>query len=652
MLKYLKEKWENNFSFKLFILITLFFTIFSITATTVFINQEIDNLKQKYISEGRLLTTLLANNSRLGVFAENEFLLSEPITDILKTPEVLSVTIYLANGKVLKMESKKKENLSNIDENIDIKTLPLIDKPIEKKYSYEFWSPIFTTSHELIEQLFFSEFQERAIKKQKIIGYVKLELDKKELIRNTEMLILKGFIIYIIFIVFWVIIIFKLTKKLTLRLNNLAQRLSFFGKEGISDYIKVETKDELGKVALAFNNMIDAIREREKEKQALENQLRQSQKLEAIGTLAGGIAHDFNNVLTAIINCATLIKMYSHDEQIHTYSDVILRASERASSLTKSLLAFSRKQTVKPQIVDINSVIKDFQNILRRLIMENVTFELNCTEHELLVNIDITQLDQLIVNLVTNACDAMPEGGTLTISTEYKDSCDGLPTCEIPCPCAVIKVSDTGIGIRPEIMDRIFDPFFTTKEVGKGTGLGLAMVHGIVKQNNGKIIVESIPGVGTTFSIHFPIAKKENKGSDVKKSELKLENFSLLKEKANILLAEDDYEVRTVISSILRSAGYNVFSVKDGEEAIEIYSNNKNIINLSMLDVMMPKKNGKQVADFIRSINPHAKILFFSGYSSDILDHVGLDSSTMILSKPLDPDNILKYVKQILEEKV
>lgn len=266
MLKYLKEKWENNFSFKLFILITLFFTIFSITATTVFINQEIDNLKQKYISEGRLLTTLLANNSRLGVFAENEFLLSEPITDILKTPEVLSVTIYLANGKVLKMESKKKENLSNIDENIDIKTLPLIDKPIEKKYSYEFWSPIFTTSHELIEQLFFSEFQERAIKKQKIIGYVKLELDKKELIRNTEMLILKGFIIYIIFIVFWVIIIFKLTKKLTLRLNNLAQRLSFFGKEGISDYIKVETKDELGKVALAFNNMIDAIRERERKR--------------------------------------------------------------------------------------------------------------------------------------------------------------------------------------------------------------------------------------------------------------------------------------------------------------------------------------------------------------------------------------------------
>lgn len=652
MFKYLKEKWENQFSFKLFIIITLFFTIFSITATTIFIKQQISNLKQKYISEGKLLITILANNSRLGVFAENEFLLEEPLMDVLKTPEVISVSIYLANGKILKKASKKPENLINSDEIIDVKTLPLIDKPIEKKYSYEFWSPIFTTSHELIEQLFIPEFHNLGLKKTKIIGYIKLELDKTDLIKNTQLLILKGFIIYIIFIFFWGIIIFKLAKRLTLRLNNLAERLSSFGKEGISEYIKVETKDEFGKVALAFNNMIDTIKEREKEKQALENQLRQSQKLEAIGTLAGGIAHDFNNVLTAIINCGTLIKMYSKDDQINIYADVILRASERASSLTKSLLTFSRKQIVKPQIVEVNSVIKDFQNILRRLIMENITFELNCTEHELLVNIDITQLDQLIVNLVTNACDAMPEGGTLTITTEYKDSCDGLPTCEISCPCAVIKVSDTGIGIRPEIMDKIFDPFFTTKEVGKGTGLGLAMVHGIVKQNNGKIIVESIPGIGTTFSIYFPIAKKENGIGDAKKTELKLENISILKEKANILLAEDDYEVRTVVSSILKSAGYNVFVAKDGEEAIDLYSKNREIINLSMLDVIMPKKNGKQVADFIRSVDPDAKILFFSGYTSDILVNLGLDSSTMIISKPLDPESILNHIKQMLEVRV
>lgn len=647
MLKFLKEKWERQFSFKLFIVITLLFTIFSITATTVFVNQQIYNLKQKYTSEGKLLATLLANNSRLGVFAENEFLLEEPMMDILKTPEVVSVTIYLTNGKVLKKLSKKQENLSN-NENIDIKAFPLIDTPIEKKYTYEFWSPIFETSHELIEQLFIPEFQEKTLKKQKIIGYVKLELDKSELIRNTQMLMIKGLLIYSIFIVFWAIIIFQLTKKLTLRLNSLTQRLSFFGKEGASEYIKVETEDEIGKVAFAFNNMIDAIKEREKEKLVLENQLRQSQKLEAIGTLAGGIAHDFNNVLTAIINCATLIKMHSQDEQINTYVDVILKASDRAASLTKSLLAFSKKQIVKPQIVEINTVIRDFQNILKRLIMENIHFELKCTEHELPINIDITQLDQLIVNLVTNACDAMPEGGTLTISTELNNSCEDIPTCEVPCPCAIIKVSDTGIGIEPGIIDKIFDPFFTTKEVGKGTGLGLAMVYGIVKQNHGKIKVESTPGVGTTFSIYFPIARKEDE-KDFKKSELKLDNFTFLKEKANILIAEDDHEVRVAISSILKSAGYNVFIAQDGEEAIEIYSNNKDVINLSLLDVVMPKKNGKQVAAFIRSINPQAKILFFSGYPSDIINNVGLNSYTMIISKPLDPNKILKHISDMLK---
>ncbi|MCX7769801.1 MAG: ATP-binding protein [Proteobacteria bacterium] len=648
MMKFIKKSWENQFSFKLFVIITLLFTLFSVLAIGIFINQQIKNIEQKYISEGKLLTTILANNSRLGVFAENEFLLEEPISDILKTPEVISVTLYLANGKPLKHSSKKTEGSTKVEKDIDVTTIPLIDKPINKRYSYEFWSPIYTTSHELIEQLFVPDFSERIPKKQKIIGYVKLEIDKTGLIKNIQTLLIKGFIIYLIFIIFWAIIIYKLTKKMTLSLNNLADKLSLFGKEGVSEYVKVESKDEIGKVAMAFNNMIDALKDREREKQALEAQLRQSQKLEAIGTLAGGIAHDFNNVLTAIINCATLIKMYSKDEQINTYSDVILRASERASSLTKSLLAFSRKQTVKPQVVDINAVIKDFQNILKRLIMENVTFELNCSEHELPVSIDITQLDQLIVNLVTNACDAMPDGGTLTITTEYNSSCEDLPTCEVPCPCAVIRVSDTGIGIDPKIIDKIFDPFFTTKEVGKGTGLGLAMVHGIVKQNNGKIKVDSTPGVGTTFSIYFPISKKEEQ-IDTKKSEFKLEDFTLLKEKANILLAEDDMEVRTVISSILKATGYNVFIAKDGEEAIEIYSKNKDIINLSMLDVMMPKKNGKQVADFIRSIDPNAKILFFSGYTADILDNVGLDSSTMIISKPLDPEGILKHIQNILK---
>lgn len=485
-------------------------------------------------------------------------------------------------------------------------------------------------------------------KKQKIIGYARLEIDKNRLTSDINNLILRGIIIFVVFVFLFGIVFFKLTKKMTTSLNNLAEKLSNFGKAGISEYIEVKSNDELGKVALAFNFMIDSLKEREREKQTLEAQLRQSQKLEAIGTLAGGIAHDFNNVLTAIINCASLLKMYSNNnEQTNTYIDVILRASERAASLTKSLLAFSRKQTIKPQVIDINVVIKDFQNILKRLVTENVSFELNFSERPLLVNIDITQLDQLIVNLVTNACDAMPDGGTLTITTEYRENCPEITLCDIPCPCAVVKVSDTGIGIEPNIIDKIFDPFFTTKEVGKGTGLGLAMVHGIVKQNNGKITVQSTPGVGTTFSVYFPISQ-EQKNEDSKKTEFKLENFALLKDKYTILLAEDDNEVRTVISSILNASGYNVIIAKDGEEAITEFDKNSDKINLALLDVMMPKRNGKEVADHIKKIKSEVKIIFFSGYSGDILNKAGIDDSIMVLSKPLNPETILSYIEKML----
>jgi PAS domain S-box-containing protein len=388
------------------------------------------------------------------------------------------------------------------------------------------------------------------------------------------------------------------------------------------------------------------------EHRKIEEQLRQAQKMEAVGQLAGGIAHDFNNILSAVVGYAHLLKMRMEaGNPLLANVEHILDASERAAALTHSLLAFSRKQAISIKPVDLNEVIRKTQQLLLRVIGEDIDMRTDLATGALVALVDAGQVEQVLMNLATNARDAMPKGGRLTIRSE-QHSIDGAfieaHGYGQRGTYAVITVSDTGTGMDEETRKKIFDPFFTTKETGKGTGLGLAMVYGMVKQHNGFIDVRSEPGKGTAFTIYFPLtarANAETSGASAKQA------GTLTRGSGTILLAEDDETLRTLSSSVLRECGYTVIEAADGEEAVQRFAERKADIRLVILDVIMPRKNGKQAHDEIRTMQPAIKALFVSGYTPDIVRGKGmLEGGAEILLKPFTPQDLLRKTGEILSE--
>ena len=384
------------------------------------------------------------------------------------------------------------------------------------------------------------------------------------------------------------------------------------------------------------------------EQKKLQEQLRQAQKMEAIGNLAGGVAHDFNNILSAIIGYAhlTMMKLKSNDP-LRMNIEHILSSSEKAANLTRSLLAFSRKQLIIPKPVNINHIVLNIKKILDRIIGEDIELKVNFDIEDLIVTGDRGQIEHALMNLATNARDAMPEGGTLTMTirkVEVDDRFIQMHKEGKRGKYAAIAVSDTGMGMDKKTMENIFEPFFTTKEVGKGTGLGLAMVYGTIKQHNGFVNVHSEPGEGTTFNIYLPLAEpglehaeKNGTGTDVSGNE-------------NILLIEDNQAVRRSIKDLLQEFGYNVLDAADGDQAIALFRENMASVHLVISDVIMPRRSGKEVYDEFKKERPDIKMLFVSGYSADILTKKGiLGEKINFISKPINPDVFLKKVREILD---
>ncbi|RQW82011.1 MAG: PAS domain-containing hybrid sensor histidine kinase/response regulator, partial [Geobacter sp.] len=385
------------------------------------------------------------------------------------------------------------------------------------------------------------------------------------------------------------------------------------------------------------------------DRKRLEDQLRQAQKMEAVGELAGGIAHDFNNILTAIIGRIYLLQnKLAGNGELLAHADQIAYAADRAANLTQSLLAFSREQIMNPRRIYLNETVKKSAKLFSKLIRENIEISIILPEPDPVILADEVQIEQVLINLVANARDAIPLDGRIHIATEttYFDekfvSSHGYGRVG---EYAVISVSATGTGMDQKTKARIFEPFFTTKEMGKGTGLGLAIVYGTIKQHNGHINVYSEIGVGTTIRIYLPRIEED---AD---SEAKEEMTPPPAGKGLILLAEDEDAVRSLTKTILLESGYTVIEAENGLQAVEKFQQNRDDINLVLLDVIMPRMNGKEACDEILRSKPETKILFMSGYTGDILGQQELLSTGHgLIQKPLKPRDMLAIIRGMLSE--
>ncbi len=390
----------------------------------------------------------------------------------------------------------------------------------------------------------------------------------------------------------------------------------------------------------------------EDEKEKIQSLLFQSQKMESIGRLAGGVAHEFNNLLTGILGYSDLLLIrIGEKSSLRKDIEAIKKAAKMAASLAHHLLIFSRKQKVKLEVLDLNAVVVNFKNLIQRLIDKNINLVLLLDPTLENIKSDTSLIEQIIGNLVINARDAIPSGGKLTIKTENiifsPDDCKDNPDTK-PGKYVCLTVSDTGVGMDKEIIHRMFEPFFSTKEVGMGTGLGLSVVYGIVKQHNGWINVKSEPNQGSTFDIYFPVfsTKLRNK----KKEEVSLQN--LYGNGQTILVVEDEEIVRKLATRILREKGYVVFEAENVKEALDIFKRENGKFNLVFSDVVLPGKNGLQLVDQLLTHKPNLKVLFSSGYADDKSKRtILLERGFQFLQKPYTPSDLLLIVREILRQK-
>jgi signal transduction histidine kinase len=388
----------------------------------------------------------------------------------------------------------------------------------------------------------------------------------------------------------------------------------------------------------------------EQEREALQEQLRQSQKMEAIGRLAGGIAHDFNNLLTVIKGYSQLSLVETkEDDPLKENLEEIKKAAEKAADLTRQLLAFSRRQILEMKVLDLNTILGDLDKMLHRLIGEDIELVTLLPDALGRVKTDPGWVEQIIMNLAVNARDAMPKGGKLTIETANVELDEAYARGHIavkPGRYVMLSVSDTGVGMTAEIRQQVFEPFFTTKERGKGTGLGLSTVYGIVKQSGGNIWVYSEPGQGTTFKIYLP--RVDEPLEELKERVVKEE---LLQGKETVLVVEDEEAVRQLAVRILKRQGYTVLDTPDGEGALVICEKQKEPVHLILTDVIMPGMSGRQLAERCRRIRQDFKVLYMSGYTDNAIVHHGvLEEGMNYIQKPFTVEDLARKVREVLDK--
>ena len=481
------------------------------------------------------------------------------------------------------------------------------------------------------------------------LSFVVLKSDEEALAsvgRLNHLLVGLGMIV----VLAGVLLAYVISDTFTKPLGSLVQGVRAL-EEGNFEYpLRADGDDEVARVTRAFESMRDTLERNEEQREQLEEQLRQAQKMDALGRLAGGVAHDFNNLLTVIKGNSDLaLERLKTTDTVRANCEQIRRVADRAALLTRQLLAFSRRQMLQPKILDLNELIVEMGRLLQRLLREDIEYKTQLGEPLGRVQADPGQMEQVLLNLIVNASDAMPKGGTLTIETANVRVDEGYAQSRTPLATGeyvMLAVSDTGFGMEANTKARIFEPFFTTKEPGKGTGLGLATVYGVVKQSSGYIFVDSEPGAGARFEIYLPQVREQALAVAEEERAAKLRPG-----RETVLLVEDEADVRTLTCEFLKTAGYQVLTAVDGEEGLETGQRFGDQIDILVTDVVMPRLRGPELAKRLKQKLPDLKVVYMSGYTEEFSEAPNLLQGAYFLQKPFSRDGLLRHIQDALRGK-
>jgi signal transduction histidine kinase/ActR/RegA family two-component response regulator len=637
---------------KLLLVITLTSCIALLIACGAFVTYDLVSFRQKMVEEISILAEIIGNNSSAALVFDDPESASEVLSALGARPSIHSASIRTVGGQIFASYSRSGESGQ-------------LEGAVPDNVSERFEGGYLHLSRPIVLE-------------GETVGSVHVRTDLSEFSARTQRY---STIVVIVFLVSALVALWlssRMRAMISSPIRDLAEAANrVSGEQDYATRVAKRGNDELGVLTDSFNGMLGQIQrrdaelktahgelesrveqlqqeiaERERAEKALqesEKQLRQAQKMEAVGQLAGGVAHDFNNLLTAIKGYSEISLMrLKTDDPLRGNIEEINRASDRAAALTRQLLAFSRKQIFAPKNLDLNEAVKNMEKMLKRLIGEDIQLTTIPDSQLPLVKADPVQLEQIILNLVVNARDAMPTGGKITITTGNvrlgADYAEQFPEV-IPGSYVLLSVSDTGCGMDADTQTRIFEPFYTTKEQGKGTGLGLSTVYGIVKQSGGHVSLYSEPGAGTCFRVHLPQAQCEDKADETAGRET-----SIHKGTETILLVEDEDLVRKMAHEVLSMSGYKVLEAPHGDEAIELCRRHDGEIHLVLTDVVMPRMNGKEVVERISPLRPDMKVLYMSGYDDKAIVHHGvLEEGVAFLPKPFSPSELAAKVREVLE---
>jgi signal transduction histidine kinase/CheY-like chemotaxis protein len=645
---------RKQFVARFFILFTVVFILASTIVAAFFVGHQTKTLTNGMIHNGTLLSEVLAYNSRLGVFSENPKLLEDLVNGLLKMEGVCQVSVYNHEGKpLIDKANPGKEMILPFDFNQASPDQTMNEQKtvyVEYEDHMVFCSPVKSSSAALAREAFFID-NHAAPDFTEVIGFSRIIMGKESLKRQIIDLIYRSIFMALLFWLAGTGTIFFIVKKITGPLKNLTRAVERMGESGKLEKISAETDDEIGNLAKTFNKMSEALELREMEKERLEARLRQAQKMEAIGTLAGGIAHDFNNIIGAIIGFSelTLLEVRESPSLKEKISE-ILNAGNRASALVNQILTFSRQTEQSLVPLQASSIVKEVLKLLRPTIPASIEIRSDIDPDCGLILSDPTTVHQILMNLCTNAAQAMKNQSTGILDVSLKDVfVDPKLAGEIgnitPGNYQKLSVGDTGYGISRETMERMFEPFFTTKEIGEGTGMGLSVVHGIVKNNKGGIVVESTPGMGARFDIYLPLIETLPRNIEQSVEE------ELPRGSENILVVDDEKPLVKSTRSLLETLGYTVIGQEGGPGALEIFQKDPLRFNLVITDMTMPQMSGAELSRRMLAIRPDIPVLLCTGYSERFEAEKALAHGIAgILMKPVNRKMLAEAVRSIIDE--